>query len=258
MKIFYFSGTGNSLAIAKKIAAAFDAELINIASAMKNKQFVYNDEEIGLVFPLYCFGAPKMVCEFMKKLKTPYVDYLFTVCDGAGNISGMFLDEARRYLQGNIREISGYYLRSVTNYLPLGDIPAPEKIAAILAKTDIAVDKIIRSISARERCDLQQGALMKALNKTVLRLFKIGFEKNVHKGSEKFSVDFSCVGCGLCAKVCPAQNIKFETGGPEWLDRCEACMACIHWCPKRSIQLGSSAKKGRYHHPGITAEELFV
>ena len=126
MRIFYFSGTGNSLAIAKKLATAFDAQLENIAKAMRDKEFVYNDHEIGFVFPLYCHGAPKMVCEFMKKIRTPFIDYLFTVSDGAGNIPGMVADEAACYLSGNIRKISNYYLQSVTNYLPLANIPPQE------------------------------------------------------------------------------------------------------------------------------------
>lgn len=257
MKIFFFSGTGNSLAIAKKIAAGLGAELTNIASAMKHKQFVCNDTEIGFVFPLYCFGAPKMVCEFMKKIKTPYVDYMFTVCDGAGNISGAFNDEARRYLDGNIRAISGYYLRSVTNYLPLGDIPPQDKIDKILARTDADINRIVESVRAREIQEPPAGIVMKAVNKTLIRFFKWGFERNVHKNGAKFSADEKCVGCGICAKVCPARNIAINSGKPVWQQKCEGCMACIHWCPQRAVQLGSSAGKRRYHNPEVRAEELF-
>ena len=257
MKIFFFTGTGNSLDIAKKLAQAFNAELINIAKAMKDQDFLHSDNEIGFVFPLYCYGAPKMVCEFMKNIKTPFVDYMFTVCDGAGSTPGMFNDEAKRYLACNIREISGYYLRSVTNYLPLGDIPSHKKNDQTLARVDSDIEQIIESIRAREQNDPSSGFPMKIVDKTLAPLVKWFFEKNIHKTGKKFSVEENCISCGLCAKVCPAQNIVLEAGRPKWLNHCESCMACIHWCPKRSIQLGSSAKKGRYHHPDIKAEELF-
>ena len=45
MKILYFTGTGNSLYVAKKIGG----ELISIPQAMKNKVFEYEDEKIGIV-----------------------------------------------------------------------------------------------------------------------------------------------------------------------------------------------------------------
>jgi formate hydrogenlyase subunit 6/NADH:ubiquinone oxidoreductase subunit I len=59
----------------------------------------------------------------------------------------------------------------------------------------------------------------------------------------------SCVGCGICAKVCPAQNILMENGRPVFQHRCEMCFACDEWCPVGAIQHWSRQAGVKYHYP---------
>ena len=61
LKIFYFTGTGNSLAVSKRLSG----ELASIPQVMKERDFVFKDEAIGIIFPLYCLNPPKMVREFL-------------------------------------------------------------------------------------------------------------------------------------------------------------------------------------------------
>jgi flavodoxin len=57
--LYYFSGTGNSLAAAKKIAAALgDCELVSIASLAKTSgDIVPQAERVGIISPVYFFPA---------------------------------------------------------------------------------------------------------------------------------------------------------------------------------------------------------
>ncbi|HIW17731.1 MAG TPA: EFR1 family ferrodoxin [Candidatus Faecalicoccus intestinipullorum] len=82
LKIFYFTGTGNSLAVAKRLSG----ELVSIPQVMKERDFVFKDEAIGIIFPLYCLNPPKMVREFLSKAKFN-TDYLFAVAT-YGNLAG--------------------------------------------------------------------------------------------------------------------------------------------------------------------------
>ena len=93
MKIFYFTGTGNSLAAAKRLKG----ELISIPQVMKTGSFVFEDEEIGVIFPLYCLNPPKMVRTFLSKAQF-HTEYLFAVAT-YGNLAGASMQELQRSLR---------------------------------------------------------------------------------------------------------------------------------------------------------------
>ena len=55
--IYYFSGTGNSLEFATKLAARLDAKAVGTAS-LREGPAGDKDEAAGLVFPVYMYRAP--------------------------------------------------------------------------------------------------------------------------------------------------------------------------------------------------------
>jgi ferredoxin len=76
--------------------------------------------------------------------------------------------------------------------------------------------------------------------------------------SISFNVDERCTRCGVCAAVCPAQNISVEINGaraPIRSDKCEACLACVHWCPAGALSTATRLHQ-HYHHPQIRPEQL--
>ncbi len=45
-----------------------------------------------------------------------------------------------------------------------------------------------------------------------------------------------CIGCGVCARVCPPQSLKIEGGKPEFdLKNCIRCYCCQEHCPQGAI-----------------------
>ena len=65
--LYYFTGTGNSLSIAKGIGAELeDAELIFMANLWKDDEITTDSEKVGFIFPMYYFGLPQIVYEFIK------------------------------------------------------------------------------------------------------------------------------------------------------------------------------------------------
>jgi NAD-dependent dihydropyrimidine dehydrogenase PreA subunit len=58
----------------------------------------------------------------------------------------------------------------------------------------------------------------------------------------KFHEDL-CIGCGLCAEVCPHQVFMLKNGKALLIDpdACMECGACVNNCPTNAIEV----------HPGV-------
>ncbi|MCK5773172.1 MAG: flavodoxin family protein, partial [Thermoplasmata archaeon] len=71
-KLYYFTGTGNSLWVAKQLAKQLSNFSIEpIANLLSDNKKIENPDSdmIGLVFPVYIFGPPLIVNRFINKLK---------------------------------------------------------------------------------------------------------------------------------------------------------------------------------------------
>ena len=75
--IFYFTGTGNSLYIARQLAGE-NAELLSIPQMVKRGKYEFEADEIGIVYPIYGHMPPYMVRQFIQKAKLK-AEYKFAV-----------------------------------------------------------------------------------------------------------------------------------------------------------------------------------
>ena len=129
--IYYFTGTGNSLAAAKKIAAATgDCELVPIASLEKTGgDIVPQAERVGIVCPVYFSGIPLMVASFTGRLDPAAVKYLFAVVtNGGGGESAALrqLDTILRERKGRGLD-AGFGVVMPGNYIMMYRIPERKK-----------------------------------------------------------------------------------------------------------------------------------
>lgn len=67
--IFYFSGTGNSYAIAKSIAEGLKGRLAPIAPLVNEDDIDVDTDSIGIVFPVFYTDVPNIVRVFISKLR---------------------------------------------------------------------------------------------------------------------------------------------------------------------------------------------
>ena len=71
-----------------------------------------------------------------------------------------------------------------------------------------------------------------------------------------------CIGCGICAKACPAGCIALEGGKAVRRAQagfgCNACLACMHACPAHVIACAAGDKNpaARFRNEHVTLAEL--
>ena len=82
--VYYFTGTGNSLAVARDIAKSLEGELISIPSVIQQELVRTDAEVIGVVFPVYIWGMPLIVERFIKKLANLQDKYVFAITTYGG------------------------------------------------------------------------------------------------------------------------------------------------------------------------------
>jgi len=255
--IYYFTGTGNSLAAAKKIAAATgDCELVPIASLRETSgDIVPQAERAGIVCPVYFSGLPLMVASFAGRLDPAAVPYLFAVIThGGGGESAALrqLDGILRKGQGRGLD-AGFGVAMPGNYIMMYESPSGKKQEEILAKADKEFAEITGPVTRCEKRNLPSSLIPRVLYTLLYPWFK----SHVHTDDRKFTVTDQCTSCGTCVALCPAKNIELVDKKPVWKHHCELCCGCIHNCPAKAIQAGARTEKWqRYRNPEITVAEL--
>ena len=248
MKILFFTASGNCLAVAKR----FDAERYSIPQLIKEKRYTIEDDAIGIIYPVYAFSIPEIVIRYLKHatLKAGYIFVIATY----GNMGGATLREMKKLLESNGNHADYYRtLLMVDNFLPGFDI---EDQMAKIPEKDIEgyLSVILEDVGQRKKLYEEKGLGWKAIS-SFINHHKAGV---IRRCAEKlFSVSDTCIGCGLCSRVCPAGNVT-QTGKnkPVFGDHCESCFACVHNCPKKAIHIKGEKSRERFRNPEVSVKEI--
>jgi ferredoxin len=255
IKIYYFSGTGNTLWSAKYLAAllgqrdSVSVEMFNIAACTGRTPLVIEADKVIVLFPAYAYGLPRMARRFLleSRIRSPYIAALVTY----GTDPGGALAEVRRILKRKESPLSfSGRIPSVENYIPLFGAPPEKKIPRRLEKQKHATEAAAAAIAAKKA---NRSWNFRPLSGFISALFK----KGLTVFWKYFKVDENCNGCGLCKKICPAGAITMQNNRPVFSPLCEHCQSCFNWCPQRSINFFRLTRAvPRYHHPEVSAAEL--
>jgi ferredoxin len=253
--IYYFSATGNSLTVAKDLAARLDnAQIIPITKALKSNSEQPFDA-VGIVYPVYMFGLPLIVRDFLKQMKVKPEVYIFAVAT-FGGMPGLAHTQTKEILkERGLSFCAGFSVLMPGNYTPLyGAIPQ-EKQEEMFKKEKERIEEITAAIKEQKRGIMEEKPFL--FNFLLSKLLYQGGAKQIPLSGKDFWATEACTKCGLCAKVCPVENIELVSGRPKWLRHCQHCMACLQWCPVEAIQYKKSTLgRKRYRHPAVTSEEI--
>lgn len=234
--IFYFSGTGNSAWAARQLArltgdGAYDITNLNELPDMENAK------QIGFVFPVYAWGVPEIMAEFVKKLPKRQA-FTFGVCTCGGE-AGLTMKRFSKLYPLD----SSYSLRMPNNYIVGSNTDDEGEILQTITAARKELEQMAQEIRRQVRVyRVHEGGLAGLKS----HLANFGFNKFVRSAKPFFAWD-SCNGCGQCARNCPAHAITLRDGKPVWAAQCYQCLRCINECPQQAIQYGkATAGRRRY------------
>ena len=244
--ILYFSGTGNSKYVAKRIADALGDALVNLNDRIKASDTspVETDERLIIVTPTYAWRIPRVVRDWLRKTELRGAKQVWFVMT-----CGSEIGSADKYNRALCREkgltcMGTAQLIMPENYIAMFDAPQEPEAARIIEASAPAIDEASQKIAdgcefAAPRNNLYDRFMSTAANPVFYALFV---------KADKFRADDKCVGCGKCAQLCPLNDISIVDDRPAWGKNCTHCMACICHCPTGAIEYGrKSLGKPRYH-----------
>lgn len=260
--IYVFSGTGTSLAIAKKIGNYLgNTSIISITNALENaneNEIKVESSKIGFIFPNYFGGIPNIVLKFIERLNLENVNYIFSVVTAGGD-QGYSLKFLKKELEKKGGKLDyGKCVAGLSNYIVGWYYSAICKQTAQRENTIRLIDDKVRKIAKDIVCEKS------AVDKNQYFSYKLSHLispkkviKDTRPWDKEFKADDKCNGCGICQKVCQVKNIKMNDHKPDFQHNCQRCMACIQYCPNNAIRHnGKILNKPKYFHPEVPAKEM--
>ncbi len=245
--IFYFTGTGNSLWAASMLSAELKEDIKNIID-IQDEMFI-TDNIIGIVCPTYMGDLPWIVKQQLLKIKIKPNTYTFAVLTSNMGKSGKSDDSADKIFCTAGSKLCSFFDISMPGNCLISSRKENEQrlSAAPSIMQNIAADIRSRIVNYKSKGIKADNTFIKNSffykNNSILKLSPL----------KNFKVNKDCNGCGICKKICPTNNIEIKEKRAVHGNKCAACYACMHWCPKNAtrVKVPILYSRFQYHHPDV-------
>ena len=248
--ILYFSGTGNSKYVAKRIADALGDEIVNLNDRIKasDTSSIETGERVIIVTPTYAWRIPRVVRDWLLKTELHGAKNVWFVMTCGSEIGNA--DKYNRELcaEKAISCMGTAQIVMPENYIAMFKAPRADEARKIVAQAEPSIDRAIAAIQRNQPFAPTRNNLYdRFMSGLVNPIFYKFFVK-----ANAFTVSDACIGCGQCARRCPMNNVTLKDGKTVWGRNCTHCMACICYCPVSAIEYGKkSIGQPRYHFEAL-------
>ena len=220
-EIYYFSGTGNSLYMAKELQNRLPhSTLIPMASLMRQDVIATDGDTVGLVFPVHAMMLPLAVRRFLEKLDPRGASYVFAVTTHGGTLT--LVDVAlKRILNDKGSDLDAYFIQKMPWNSPIGLMPVyvpgmihyppgPERIETLTTAAKNRLDAIAGIVAEKvaDPDDDSPHSLRLRLKRTACSLMDSADQSKVSNQIPFYAADG-------CTNVAPARASACR-GGSTW------------------------------------------
>ncbi|QNU67682.1 4Fe-4S binding protein [Ruminiclostridium herbifermentans] len=245
--VLYFSGTGNTEYIAKLIADGLGDTCLDLLDRIKNndKSPLYSEKTYIICAPIYVCEMPLFLVRYLKSISfngNNKVYFVFT----SGGYAGSAKVQAKLFsLKKKLKCLGCVEFVMPRNYVANDkySMDNEEVIYSKIENSTKKVKQVVEDIKNENKLNTRHVWFFETL---IIAPFALLWTKYKLVAKDFYATD-ECIGCRVCEKVCPLNNVKIVDKKPKWGGNCTHCMACISKCPKKAIEYGNLTQgKTRY------------
>ena len=152
--ILYFSATGNGKYISEQIAEKTNETCMSIVDCIREDKYVFSDETIlGIVVPTYFWRLPRIVAEYLDKLRTENCGYTFFLAS-YGTTTGKAGSMAKDIIACHGQTFDAYYSVIMPDtWTPVFDLTNKNRVDKWLSDGKNQLELVIDNIILKRKGD---------------------------------------------------------------------------------------------------------
>ncbi len=235
INIYVFSGTGNTLIVANKLAENFDKKSYNakvLRMEATEPQNVNLNSTIGIGFTIAFWNTYPFVRQWIDNLPDGNCAEVFLFATMGDSSCGMIHHIAKILENKNYKILDADSFLMPNNFLLVqGDKANETKRNKNLLKVEKFANDIMTDYEYKTKINFLTTFIFKITSYIVLKAWNSGLAKKIMR----FKIDKEkCVKCGICAKLCPTDNVEMQTF-PNFKNKCIFCLRCVSYCPQQAL-----------------------
>ena len=237
--VIYFSGNGNSEAIAVALSHELKTDAINL----RGKNLIYPTrcnleikpgEPVVWIFPVYSWGIPPVIDNFISNCDLDFKNsehYLVLTCGDDCGLAAKQWEKRIEKRGGNPKGKISVFMPNTYVLMKGFDVDTKETADKKIKNALDSVINIAGLISSGFTDDKTYHGKFAWIKSKIIYPWFIRFAMS----PKPFHVDDTCISCGKCARSCPLDNILMvkdkncrET--PQWSNNCALCLSDYSHC----------------------------